>query len=236
MGRHDITNPGVGRLLSSALGTGLCYVGGVVMAINFRLTGFAALLSLGLGGSLSAAVLSVASTSEIYSAGQAASSGGGTLPASFAFTAGAGQTLTFSSVTGTVACGQGGMCASGIAPDGTSIAGYTGTNIACTACGLSGIQFLGRQFFLVGAFLDAASVPSGANPAALPGYTDASALGATFSPGLNQVFFIGDGQGAGGAQTFNIPTLAARLFLGFADGTPLFGSAGTPALPGAYAD
>jgi len=204
------------------------------MAINFRLTGFAVLLSLGLGGSLSAAVLSVGATSEIYSSGQAATSQGGTLPLSFAFTAGAGQTLSFSSVTGTVSCG--GLCASGIAPDGASIAGMTGTNIGCNTCGISAIQFIGRQFFLVGVFLDAASVPSGANPAALPGYTDSSALGSTFSPGLNQVFFIGDGQGTGGAQTFNIPATAARLFLGFADGVPLFGSAGSQALAGAYGD
>jgi hypothetical protein len=209
------------------------------MAINLRLTGFAGLLALSLGGCLSAIPLplTVLSTAEIFSAGQASPfDPQGTLPPSFAFTAGAGQTLKFSSVTGTVACGQGGMCASGVGPDGTTIAGYTGTNIGCTACGLGAIQFTGRQFFLVGVFLDAASVPSGANPAGLPNYTDASVLGSTFSPGLNQVFFIGDGQGTSGAQTFNIPATAARLFLGFADGTPLFGSASTQANAGAYGD
>jgi hypothetical protein len=203
------------------------------MAINLRLIGFAGVLSLSLGGCLSAAIL-VPGTSEIFSAGQAAPLNSGTLPPVFSFTAGVGQTLTFSSVTGQVTCGAG--CASNIGPDGTTIAGYTGTNIACTTCGISSIQFIGRQMFLVGVFLDAVSVPSGANPSPLPAYTDASANGSTFSPGLNQVFFIGDGQGTSGTQIFNVPTTAARLFLGFADGTPLFGSAGTPAIASAYGD
>src|SRR5258706_9012079 len=203
------------------------------MAINLRLIGFAGLLSLSLGGCLSAAIL-VPGTSEIFSAGQAAPIDSGTLPPSFAFAAGAGQTLTFSSVTGTVSCGA--DCASGIGADGTTIAGFTGTNIGCTTCGISSIQFIGRQMFLVGVFLDSASVPSGANPSPLPAYTDASVLGSTFSPGLNQVFFIGDGQGTGGTQTFNVPTTAARLFLGFADGAPLFGSAGLLAIANAYGD
>src|SRR6266481_4133724 len=100
------------------------------MSNNVRLTGLAAILSLSLAcGCLSAAVLPVVipATSEIYSSGQAATSQGGTLPPSFSFTAGGGQTISFSSVTGTVSCG--GMCASGIAPDGASIAGMTGTNI-----------------------------------------------------------------------------------------------------------
>src|SRR5207247_127298 len=127
-------------------------------------------------------------------------------------------------------------CASGIGADGTTIAGYTGTNIGCTTCGISSIQFIGRQMFLVGVFLDAASVPSGVNPSPLPAYTAASANVSTFSPGLNQVFFIGDGQGTGGTQIFNMPTTAARLFLGFADGAPLFGSAGLVAIANAYGD
>jgi hypothetical protein len=205
-----------------------------MMATNLRRTGLAGLLSLSLGGYLSAGVLPVSGKSEIFSAGQAAPFDGGTLPPSFGFIAGAGQTLTFSSVTGTVSCDGSAGCTSG--GDGVSMAGFTGTNIGCTTCGIGSIQFIGRQFFLVGVFLDAASVPSGANPSPLPGYTDASALGSIFSPGLNQVFFIGDGQGTGGTQTFNVPTTAARLFLGFADGAPLFGSAGTLAIPNSYAD
>jgi hypothetical protein len=41
-----------------------------------------------------------------------------------------------------------------------------------------------------------------------------------FSPALDQVFFIGDGltgTGTGQEQTFNVPTGADRLYLGFAD-------------------
>jgi hypothetical protein len=204
------------------------------MAVNCRIISLAGLLSLGLASTLSATVLVVGSTSEIYSAGSAAPLDSGTLPPGFSFTPAAGQTLTFSSVTGTSSCGAG--CASGIGPDGTSIAGYTGTNIGCTSCGLSNIQFIGVQMFLVGVFLDPSTVPSGPNPAQLPAYTASSVLGASFSPGLGQVFFIGDGQGTAGAQTFVIPSGAGRLFLGFADGTPLFGSSGSVAIASAYGD
>ena len=50
------------------------------------------------------------------------------------------------------------------------------------------------------------------------------------------MFFIGDGQGTSGTQSFFVPTTATQLFLGFADGSPLFGSAATAAAPGGYSD
>lgn len=55
----------------------------------------------------------------------------------------------------------------------------------------------------------------------------------TLSPGLNQVFFIGDGltgTGTGTVQTFIPPTGATRLFLGTVDGLQFSGT------PGAYDD
>ncbi|MCL6546715.1 MAG: PEP-CTERM sorting domain-containing protein, partial [Bryobacteraceae bacterium] len=69
-------------------------------------------------------------------------------------------------------------------------------------------------------------------------HTPSMVLGPTFSPALGQMFFIGDGQGTGGTQTFKIPVGATRLFLGFADGPPEFGNAppGIPTNPGAYHD
>jgi hypothetical protein len=93
--------------------------------------------------------------------------------------------------------------------------------------GISGYK--GTQGALVGVFLDN-SIPNGAAPAAL----DFGSLGVDFlslSPGLGQVFFIGDGVTAGNTfQSFIAPTGATRLFLGIPDG---FGFNG---LPGAYDD
>ena len=147
------------------------------MAVNFRIISLVGLLGLGLGSTLSATVLLVPSTSEIYSAGRVAP----------------------------------------LHPDGTSFPGFTGTNIGCTSCGLSNIQFIGAQMFLVGVFLDPSTVPSGANPPQLQAYTSSSVLASSFAPALGQVFFIGDGQGTSGTQTFLVPAGAGRLFLGFAD-------------------
>ncbi len=54
---------------------------------------------------------------------------------------------------------------------------------------------------------------------------------------LAQTFFIGDGLGTGSAQqTFNVPTGATRLFWGFADGAPGFGSPSAAVLPSGYGD
>jgi hypothetical protein len=77
--------------------------------------------------------------------------------------------------------------------------------------------------FLVGVFLDA-SEPSGPGPAVLsynygtPGSLSTS--DPSFSPALDEVFFIGDGltgTGTGNEQIFNVPAGADRLYLGFAD-------------------
>ena len=68
-------------------------------------------------------------------------------------------------------------------------------------------------------------------------YSAASADGLVFNPLLAQVFFVGDGRGTGyGQQTFYVPTGASRLFFGFADGVPEFGSPSGPVNPGAYGD
>jgi hypothetical protein len=93
--------------------------------------------------------------------------------------------------------------------------------------GISGYK--GTQGALVGVFLDN-NVPNGIAPAAL----DFGSIGVDFlflNPGLGQIFFIGDGLGAGGVrQSFVAPVGATRLFLGIPDG---FGFNGTP---GAYDD
>lgn len=88
--------------------------------------------------------------------------------------------------------------------------------------------------FLTGVFLGPA------NPGTAPStidYTTLSSNALSFNPLLGQVFFIGDGLGTGSiVQQFFVPSGATRLFFGFADGIPGFGSPSTPVPPGAYTD
>lgn len=164
--------------------------------------------------------LTVQATADIYGAGHStvpATIYPGTLPPSDTFTAGPNQVLTFSSVVGAVGCNF--TVTNG--PDGTC---WPGVNTTVTSYGgLSGISARQANMFLVGVFLDS-SEPSGAGPAILsynsgvPGGLDT--FDASFSPSLNQVFFIGDGltgTGFGQQQLFYVPSAASRLYLGFAD-------------------
>jgi hypothetical protein len=106
-------------------------------------------------------------------------------------------------------------------PDGPC---WPGVNTTVTSYGgLSGIDVDQNDMFLVGVFLDA-SEPSGPGPAVLsynygtPGSLSTS--DPSFSPALDEVFFIGDGltgTGTGNQQIFNVPAGADRLYLGFAD-------------------
>ena len=95
--------------------------------------------------------------------------------------------------------------------------------------GISG--YVGPEGALTGVFLDN-SIPSSGPPATLlladyGGSLDFS----TFTPGLGQVFYIGDGSTSGGGlKEFIAPTGATRLFFGIPDG---FGFDG---VPGAYDD
>jgi hypothetical protein len=141
----------------------------------------------------------------------------GTFPTSTSFTAGPNQILTFSSVTGTVGCNF--VITNG--PDGTCFPAF-GTTVTSYG-GISGISVNGLNMFLVGVFLSAAE-PSGAGPPVLSyNYGTPGGLNTTdpgFAPGLDQVFFIGDGltgTGAGLEQIFHVPGNASRLSLGFAD-------------------
>ena len=170
--------------------------------------------------SLFSDTLSVIATSDIYGAGQAslpATIYPGTFPPSDSFTADPNQILTFSSVTGMVGCNF--VITNG--PDGTCFPGVSTT--VTSYGGLSGIDAYQSNFFLVGVFLDN-SAPSGPGPSVLdynygtPGSLSTS--DPSFSPLLDQVFFIGDGltgTGTGSEQVFNVPTGADRLYLGFAD-------------------
>jgi hypothetical protein len=204
-----------------------------------KVTGLVAVLMLLGTGCLSAAVLSftdvnIAGTSNLFSASGGALAGG-TAAVQISFGAEAGQLLQFSSVTGSVGyCNMVGCTTNG-ADGGPVPAEWTGTNISATNDGLSGITFIGQQMFLIGVFLDPSFNNTG-DPANLPAYNASSVLGSSFSPGIGQVFFIGDGQGTSGTQTFFVPSTATSLFLGFADGTPMFGSLANAAAPAAYND
>jgi hypothetical protein len=191
------------------------------------------ILALGAIAPLQADVVVVPGTAVIWGAGlgSAPAGSGAILPPSISFGLNDASSISFSSITGTVGFGTGYAMNTA---DGQS-SGFSGTNIdGYAGGGISGIQFNGRQFFLLGVFLGP-NAATGAAPAKLV-YDSASSNNSVFSPLLAQVFFIGDGQGSAGQQTFNVPTGATRLFWGFADGAPGFGSPSQPALPNGYAD
>lgn len=109
--------------------------------------------------------------------------------------------------------------------DGTSLT-YTYSMTADYGTGLSGPKQVNVDG-LVGVFLTNA-VPSGAAPAQL----DYGTLGlgaASYSPGVDQIFWIGDGLtglGSGTVQSFIVPVGATRLFLGTVDGSGWFNNSG----------
>ena len=164
--------------------------------------------------------LTVLATDDIYAAGHStlpATLFPGTFPVLASVTADPNQILTFSSVTGTVGCNF--VITNG--PDGTCFPGVSTT--VTSYGGLSGISVNQANMFLVGVFLGTAE-PAGAGPPMLaynyptPGSLNTS--DSSFSPALDQVFFIGDGltgTGTGQQQMFDVPTDAARFYLGFAD-------------------
>jgi hypothetical protein len=164
--------------------------------------------------------LTVQATSDIYAAGHAALPNT-IYPGSFApgdiFAAASNQVLTFSSVTGSVGCNF--VVTNG--PDGTC---WPGVNTTVTSYGgLSGISAKAANMFLVGVFLSNTE-PGGSGPSVLAyNYGTPGGLStgdSSYSPELNQVFFIGDGltgTASGTEQQFLVPSTATRLYLGFAD-------------------
>jgi sugar lactone lactonase YvrE len=144
---------------------------------------------------------------------------GGT-PATLAlrFTAQSGLFMTFTA-TGKIACcttidiGPDGQSGSFTMPSVGSISGFTNPT----------------GWPLVGVFTN--GNPSGSAPAAF-NYTSAGDSQLSYSPLLDQIFFIGDGltgTGTGSVQTFYVPAGATELWLGIAD----VSGSGTP---GSYGD
>jgi hypothetical protein len=137
----------------------------------------------------------------------------GDTPTAIDLAAGNGRWVTFTNVSGETRC-HGSSPASG--PDGGYCTSSSGTYMPA-AGSISGIN-VESQMFLAGVFLGAGT-PSGAAPSALTyGASGLDPEAASFTPMLDQVFFVGNGLGAGSmVQQFFVPIGATRLFLGFAD-------------------
>jgi hypothetical protein len=149
------------------------------------------------------------------------SNSGGSQPVpavkAMSFSAASGQFFEFSA-TGLV--GNDGGLAFG--PDGN---GYPSSNVFSLGS-ISGYE--GPQFPLTAVFTN--GHPSGSPPAdySYGGGTQPT----TFSPQVNQVFFIGDGRtginnNSGSPQLFIVPANATELWLGFADAIGFNGPPGT---------
>lgn len=171
--------------------------------------------ALAFAGHASAGSITVPGTSDMWLAGAAdgtwASGGTDSAPAQspVLVSVTAGTMLTFT-VTGMVSNGP---CCSLVGPDGV---GFYSHN-AGAENGISNAYVPLNA--LLGVFLDS-SIPGGPAPGPInfsgPGGLDFL----TLAPGLNQVFFIGDGlTSASVLQQFVVPTGATRLFLGTMDGT-----------------
>lgn len=174
------------------------------------------------------AQVSVPGNCNVFGAGHASApgpggSGGGLLPIEVAVPAGTNRTVTFS-LSGTI--DYGGCCPSN-GPDGVA---FTSIEANPLWDGIAGLDFSTRARYLAGVFLDDTE-PVDPPPARLvitdPGFTE-------LSPGLRQVFFVGDGltgEGAGTTQVFHVPDGATRLFLGVQDRCST-----SPNVPGWYSD
>ncbi len=190
--------------------------------MNIKLSQYVMIVSglMGFGVNVFSDTLTVQATDDIYGAGHSTLPGTiypGTFPVSDTFAVDPNEILTFSSVTGMVGCNF----AITNGPDGPC---WPGVNTTVTSYGgLSGIDVHDDNMFLVGVFLSA-SEPTGLGPSVLEyNYGTPGSLSTndpSFSPALDQVFYIGDGltgTGTGQEQVFKVPAGADRLYLGFAD-------------------
>jgi hypothetical protein len=169
--------------------------------------------------------LTVPAIANIFGAGHAVppepdGGGGGVLPTVYYLPSGANRVITFSGITGTVSCCEGGLFPNG--PDGLR---DSSTDVASWD-GVSGIVHESSKMFLAGVFLGD-SEPADPAPLRLNCTDDSFTM---LAPQLAQTFFIGDGlTGTGDVQQFVVPDDATRLYLGFAD-------QGWGGLPGYYYD
>jgi hypothetical protein len=153
------------------------------------------------------------------SVGYCGAGGQGTVPGSISVTGSTYVTLTASGIIT-----LDGMQTND--PDGLSGGNpaYLPTSINGGFESISGISAPGAGY-LVGVFIGPGG-PSGTAPASLT-YTSATTDLASYSPVLDQVFFIGDGltgDGTGANQLFYVPTGATQLYLGISDACQFVGA------------
>jgi hypothetical protein len=183
--------------------------------------------------------VNVVGTTSIFGAntlGPVSGDNSGTRPTAIALNAGASRLLTFSGITGLV----GANATIYIPPDG-DVFSNNDANIE-SYNGIRGvIDNANRQMALYGLFSNGTFGGTGLTGEPKTDFRDAGAIGhsfTTYSPVINQVFFIGDaltGRGSGSPQSFVVPVGATTLYFGFVDG---FYSSGVPFVgnPGSYAD
>ena len=182
-----------------------------------------------LSSSSSADTLAIPGDANIFGAGHSTAPdpdghGGGALPPSVSFTAGANEVVTFSSVTGSVTLNG----STFNDPDGVG-SQASSTDIASYQ-GISGIM-APNAGFLIGVF-ETNVEPADPAPAILD-FTTIGTNFTTLSPAIDQTFFIGDGltgDGTGTQQQFIVPADATALYLGIGDNL----NPGDP--PGYYSD
>ncbi len=210
------------------------------MVNSSRIRLFACSAGLALLCSLNSSLPSQADTSvsvggkcNVYGAGHATAPGpggsvtggygGGILPFEIALPSGTGRSCTFD-LSGTI--DYGGCCP----PSGPDGAAFTNILEAPAYGGIAGCDLSTRARYLTGVFLDDNEPVDPAPDRIIFSGIDFAEL----SPGLRQVFFLGDGwtgEGDGNLQVFHIPDGATRLFLGYQDRCST-----TPNVPGCYDD
>ncbi|WP_207802729.1 calcium-binding protein [Roseicella frigidaeris] len=170
--------------------------------------------------------VTVTATAAIYNHDGDVSGEGAGAPVSIDLGTGTGRVVTVTNVGGGVAFGP-----DKVYNDADGFDFPLGTSLDPTA-GLSGLT-VPKSGMLVGVFLDGNEQAAGH---AIPATLDFATLGTDFTtlaPGVDQVFYIGDGLTGtrdGTVQQFHVPDGATTLLLGIADGTAFHGH------PEAYAD
>ena len=172
--------------------------------------------TLGITSALGATVVAVPGTADLYAAGQPPGNccAGDTIsansPVLVPLAVIAGEYLNFSTTGGAARAP-----AQAVSPTADGDLSFFDNLPASFSTGISGPTHVHLNA-LAGVFLGPTD-PTGAAPAQLTGTTFSS-----ISPGLGQIFFIGDGligegTGLGNVQTFYVPTGATRLYLGVTD-------------------
>lgn len=138
--------------------------------------------------------------------------GTGLVPTAIALTAGTGRVLQLSATGSSFFCNA--VSCATTTPDGPALAG---TNVSGT--GLIGGIASPSSGFLAALFLGPTL------PATQPAQFVVSDIDATsYTPGLGQAFFVGDGATSGGVmQQFLVPDGATQLYFGIADGPAFSG-------------